>query len=130
MTSFCGLHIVQYKKTWLPNCYKLLVLVNLMELLYEQIIWISISFGSSLIISFFLPFYIALPLIIAVFSSISFIRHIRLLRRASTGENTERTGEGFDEVRTKYRCLLCGSFIRGNACSNCGSKMKKADFYS
>jgi rRNA maturation endonuclease Nob1 len=39
-----------------------------------------------------------------------------------------RTGEGFGELETKYRCIACGSFVRGSACSNCGSKMKEAEF--
>ena len=105
--------------------------IKLMGWLYKQLIWIIISFGSSLIISLFLPFYIALPLVIAIFVSISFIiyRHRQIiLRRNPTWEMVERTEDRFGEVGTKYRCIACGSFVRGSACSNCGSKMKEAEF--
>jgi hypothetical protein len=102
--------------------------INLMRWLYQQLIWISILFGSSLIISLFLPFFIALPLVIAVFISMSFIRHRQILRRTQTWEIVDRTEDRFGEVRTKYRCIACGSFVRGNACLACGSKMKKAEF--
>ncbi|MFL6413791.1 MAG: hypothetical protein ACJ71K_21430 [Nitrososphaeraceae archaeon] len=95
---------------------------------YQQLTWISISFGSSLIISLVLPFYIALPLIIAVFSSISFIRNRQILRRTPIRGIMGRTEEEFGGVGTKYRCIACGSFVRGSACYNCGSKMKKAEF--
>jgi hypothetical protein len=79
--------------------------------------WIAISLGISLAISFIVPFPYSLPIIIGVFILLSFY----MRKRAMSG--TSLFGGSSSSVN--YYCMSCGTKHNQAACPRCGSKMKR-----
>ena len=95
-------------------------------------VWIGISLGISLALSFLLPFPFSLVAIIAVFLGMNYFIRQRQMRRMGMrgGGGFFGTGPGtmFGQRSIKYVCIMCGTKYNGGSCPNCGSKLKKASF--
>jgi hypothetical protein len=86
------------------------------QFLLNQIIWLGISLGISIIISILLPFPISLVAIVGVFILLSFYMRKTMMKRM---------GPGIGSDKLKYYCMNCGSQHSQAACPKCGSKMKR-----
>ena len=102
---------------------------NNKQFLLNQLVWLGISFGISLTISFLLPFPISLAVIFGVFILLNmYIRRVMLKRMNAIGGsmsstlNTSNTSNGSS---LKYYCMACGTQHKEAACPECGSKMKR-----
>ena len=100
--------------------------INNKQFLLNQIMWIGISLGISILISIILPFPISLVVIIGVFILlIMYIRKI-MMKRMSTGTGGGGIfGSGIGSEKLKYYCMNCGAQHNQVACPKCGSKMKR-----
>jgi hypothetical protein len=100
---------------------------NNKQFLMNQMIWIGISIGISLIISMLVPFPFSLVAIIGIFILLNFYMRKRMMSRMGVG------GAGmfgsmssmFGENSLKYYCMNCGTKHRESACPKCGSKIKR-----
>jgi len=81
--------------------------------------WIGVSLALSILLSLFLPFYIALPLLIGMFIGINYYLRRRMIRHAGAYFPT------LELNRLSYYCMACGTKHREASCPNCGSKMKR-----
>ncbi|NAL78874.1 hypothetical protein [Nitrososphaera sp. AFS] len=97
--------------------------INNKQFLLNQIIWIGISLGISIIISILLPFPISLVAIVGVFILLSFYMRKIKMKRMGSGEGIFGSGIGSDKL--KYYCMNCGSQHCQAACPKCGSQMKR-----
>jgi len=95
-----------------------------MKWMDQQLIWIMVSLAISLILAMFLPFYISLPLSVAIFIGIVYFMRKRVLAPLSTGS----FGGDIGGVGINYVCISCGHRFKGGAFPRCGSKMLRADF--
>jgi hypothetical protein len=105
---------------------------NNKQFLMNQIIWIGISFGISLAISFILPFPISLVAIVGVFILLNmYMRRVMIKRIGSMGGGAmfgSMFGANQNSSSLKYYCMSCGSEHRQIACPKCGSKMKRIGY--
>lgn len=88
----------------------------------QQLMWIAISLGISLAISFIVPFPYSLPIIIGVFILLSFYMRKRAMRKMGMS-GTSLFGGSSSSVN--YYCMSCGTKHNQAACPRCGSKMKR-----
>jgi len=103
--------------------------------LQTQMIWIAISLGISLTLSFLVPFPLSLVAMIGVFIVMNYyIRRWQMRRMGMMSSSTGGGGGGFGSLfggsggGINYACLACGQRFKGGSCPRCGSKMKRADF--
>ena len=97
------------------------LLSNNKQFLFQQLIWIGISFGISLAISFFVPFPYSLVIIMAVFILLSFYMRKRAMNRMGMSGTTTMFGSN----TLNYYCMSCGTKHNQASCPKCGSKMKR-----
>jgi apolipoprotein N-acyltransferase len=97
--------------------------VNNKQFLFNQIIWMGISFGISIAISMLVPFPISLVIIMGVFILFNLYMRNRIMRRMSSGMLSSSSMFGGNSVR--YYCMSCGMQHKQAACPKCGSKMKR-----
>ena len=104
--------------------------------LQTQMMWIAISLGISLTLSFFVPFPLSLVAMMGVFIVMTYyIRRWQMRRMGMMSSSTGGGGGGFGSLfggsgggGINYACLACGQRFKGGSCPRCGSKMKRADF--
>src|SRR5215467_4195336 len=100
------------------------------QFLLNQLVWLGISFGISLTISFLLPFPISLGVIFGVFILLNmYMRRVILRRINSAGDSMSsvlNTSNGSSSL--KYYCMICGTPHKEVACPKCGSKMTRVGF--
>ena len=105
---------------------------NNKQFLLNQIVWIGISFGISLAISFVLPFPISLVAIFGVFILLNmYMRRVIIKRIGNMGGGAmfgSMFGPNQNSSSLKYFCMSCGSEHRQIACPKCGSKMKRIGY--
>jgi len=103
---------------------------NNKQFLFNQIIWMGISFGISIAISMLVPFPLSLVTIIGVFILLNFYMRKRMMRRMGMGGGVGIFGSVssssmFGDSSLKYYCMSCGTKHKEAACPKCGSKMKR-----
>jgi hypothetical protein len=99
---------------------------NTKRFLQSQMIWIAISLGISLALSFLLPFPINLIAMIAVFIGMNyFIRQRQMRKMGMRGGSLFGAGAMFGQRTIEYYCISCGTKHNERACPNCGSNMKR-----
>ena len=94
------------------------------DFISQQLLWIAISLGISLVISLFIPFPFSLPIIIAVFILLSFYMRKRALKKMGLSGSSMFGGYGSGSSLSYY-CMSCGTKHNQAACPRCGSKMKR-----
>ncbi|MGB8935411.1 MAG: hypothetical protein WCC17_09945 [Candidatus Nitrosopolaris sp.] len=97
--------------------------------LLKQLVWIGISFGISLAISFVLPFLVSLVAMFGVFILLNmYMRRVMVKRIGSMGGGAmfgSMLGASKNSSSLKYYCMSCGTEHRQIGCPKCGSKMKR-----
>jgi hypothetical protein len=105
---------------------------NNKQFLVNQIVWIGISFGISLAISFVLPFPVSLVAIFGVFILLNMYLRRVMVKRVGSMEGGATFGSMFNANQNssslKYYCMSCGTEHRKIACPKCGSKMKRIGY--
>jgi hypothetical protein len=107
---------------------------NNKKFIINQLMWLGISLGISIVISMLVPFPISLVTIIGVFILLNFYMRKRMMKRMGIG-GSGRGGIGmfgslssstmFGDSSLKYYCMTCGTPHKQIACPKCGSKMKR-----
>ena len=99
---------------------------NNKQFLLNQLVWLGISFGISLTISFLLPFPISLAVIFGVFILLNmYMRRVMLKRVNAIDGSMSSMFNTSNGSSLKYYCMACGTQHREAACPKCGSKMKR-----
>ena len=102
---------------------------NNKQFLFNQIIWMGISFGISIAISMLVPFPISLVTIIGVFILLNFYMRKRMIGRMGMRGGgifgSVSSSSMFGDSSLKYYCMSCGTQHKQVACPKCGSKMKR-----
>jgi len=99
---------------------------NKKQFLLNQLVWLGISFGISLTISFLLPFPISLAVIFGVFILLNmYMRRVILKRMNAVGGSMSSMLNTSNGSSLKYYCMACGTRHKEAACPKCGSKMKR-----
>jgi len=99
---------------------------NKKQFLLNQLVWLGISFGISLTISFLLPFPISLAVIFGVFILLNmYMRRVILKRMNAIGGSMSSMLNSSNGSSLKYYCMACGTQHKEAACPKCGSKMKR-----
>jgi len=99
---------------------------NKKQFLLNQLVWLGISFGISLTISFLLPFPISLAVIFGVFILLNmYMRRVILKRMNAIGGSMSSMLNTSNGSSLKYYCMACGTQHKEAACPKCGSKMKR-----
>lgn len=99
---------------------------NKKQFLLNQLVWLGISFGISLTISFLLPFPISLAVIFGVFILLNmYMRRIMIKRMNAIGGSMSTMLNDSNASLLKYYCMVCGTQHKEAACPKCGSKMKR-----
>lgn len=95
----------------------------------NQLVWIGISFGISIMISMLVPFPISLVVIVGTFLLLNFYLRRRMIARMGSVKGTILGGmfspTSADGGSLKYFCMGCGMHHKQAACPGCGSKMKR-----
>ncbi|HYA83645.1 MAG TPA: hypothetical protein VEH06_09390 [Candidatus Bathyarchaeia archaeon] len=100
------------------------------QFLINQLVWIGISFGISIIISMLVPFPISLVVIVGTFLLLNFYLRRRMMARMGSLNGTSIMGGMFSPTTSygssalKYYCMSCGTQHKQIACPKCGSKMR------
>lgn len=105
---------------------------NNKQFIINQLMWLGISFGISIVISMLVPFPISLVTIVGIFILLNLYMRKRMMKRMGIGG---RGGIGmfgsisssamFGDGSLKYYCMSCGTQHKQIACPKCGSKMKR-----
>jgi hypothetical protein len=105
---------------------------NNKQFLFNQIIWLGISFGISIAISMLVPFPISLVTIMGIFILLNFYMRNRMMRKMGMGGgmlfgslSSSSSSLMFGDNSLKYYCMSCGTQHKEAACPKCGSKMKR-----
>lgn len=95
----------------------------------NQLVWIGISFGISIMISMLIPFPISLVAVVGTFLLLNFYLRRRMIARMGSVKGTIMGGmfspTSTDGGSLKYYCMSCGMQHKQAACPTCGSKMKR-----
>ena len=95
----------------------------------NQLVWIGISFGISIMVSMLIPFPISLVAIVGTFLLLNFYLRRRMIARMGSVQGTIMGGmfspTSADGASLKYFCMSCGIHHTQAACPKCGSKMKR-----
>jgi len=94
----------------------------------QQMAWIMISLAISLTLAILFPFYISIPLSIAIFIGISYYMRKRAMAKMGMFGGGFGGGGMLGGGGINYICISCGHKFKGGACPRCGSKMRRADF--
>ena len=86
--------------------------------LLRQTMWMGASLALSVLLSFFFPFYIALPILIGTFIAVNYYFRKRMMKRIGGFYAFERNS-------ISYYCMACGTKHTDVSCPKCGSKMKR-----
>jgi hypothetical protein len=107
---------------------------NNKQFVFNQIIWMGISFGISIAISMLVPFPISLVIIMGVFILLNLYMRNRMMRRMGMGSGmlfgSMSSSSIFDGNSVMYYCMSCGMQHKQAACRRCGSKMKRVGLES
>ena len=96
------------------------------QFLMYNLLMIAISLGISISISLLLPFYLSLPVIIAVFILINFYMRNRMMKKMGGGVGMFGSlSSPFSGNSVNYYCMSCGTKHKEASCPRCGSKMKR-----
>ena len=104
---------------------------NNKQFIINQLMWLGISFGISIVISMLVPFPISLVTIIGVFILLNFYMRKRMMKRMGIGGSgggmfgSLSSSTTFGDSSLKYYCMSCGTPHKQIACPECGSKMKR-----
>jgi|ERR671934_687445 hypothetical protein len=104
---------------------------TLKPIIKRQLLFIGVSLGISLVLTYFFGFLIGIALNITILIGIIFyIRRTQIKALRSFGFSDERVGGEYTntDIKLKYICLSCSSEVNGSKCGKCGSKMKKPLF--
>jgi len=102
---------------------------NNKQFLLNQLVWLGISFGISLTISFLLPFPISLGVIFGVFILLNmYMRSVILKRINPAGGSMSSMLNTSDSSSLKYYCMICGTPHKEVKCPKCGSKITRVGF--
>ena len=95
----------------------------------NQLVWIGIFFGISIMISMLIPFPISLVAVVGTFLLLNFYLRRRMIARMGSVKGTIMGGmfspTSADGGSLKYYCMSCGMQHKQAACPVCGSKMKR-----
>ena len=95
----------------------------------NQLVWLGISFGISIVISMLIPFPISPVVIAGAFLLLNFYLRRRMMARMVN--STSIMGGMFSPTAAynnspmKYYCMSCGTQHKQVACPKCGSKMRR-----
>ena len=101
---------------------------NNKQFVFNQMIWMGISFGISIVISMLVPFPISLVIIMGVFILLNLYMRNRMMRRMGMGGGMlfgPMSSSMFGGNSLRYYCMSCGMQHKQAACPKCGSKMKR-----
>ena len=106
---------------------------NNKQFIINQLMWLGISLGISIVISMLVPFPISLVTIIGVFILLNFYMRKRMMKRMGIGGGGGGIGmfgslsssTMFGDSSLKYYCMTCGTPHKQIACPKCSSKMKR-----
>jgi len=96
-----------------------------------QIMWIAISLGISLALSFLLPFPLNFIAMLGVFLGMNYFMRRRQMRMMGMRGGDSFFGGGlggssmFGQQAVEYYCMSCGTKHNQRSCPNCGSNMKR-----
>jgi hypothetical protein len=97
----------------------------------NQLVWLGISFGISIMISMLIPFPISLVIIVGTFLLLNVYLRRRMMARMGSLKASNILGGMFSPTATysssplKYYCMSCGTQHKQVACPKCGSKMRR-----
>jgi hypothetical protein len=93
------------------------------QFLFNQMIWMGISFGISIAISMLVPFPISLVIIMGVFILLNLYMRNRMMRRMGMGSGMlfGSMSSMFNGNSVRYYCMSCGMQHKQAACPKCGS---------
>ena len=105
---------------------------NNKQFIINQLMWLGISLGISIVISMLVPFPISLVTIIGVFILLNLYIRKRMMKRMGIGGGggigmfgSLSSSTMFGDGSLKYYCMTCGTPHKQIACPKCGSKMKR-----
>jgi hypothetical protein len=107
--------------------------VNNNQVLVNQVVWMGICFGISIVISLLLPFPISLVTIIGLFILFNFYIRTRMMRKMGIGigrveKSASVSSSAMFGSALRYYCMRCETEHKQAACPKCGSKMKRVGF--
>ena len=105
---------------------------NTKRFLIETVMWIGIYFGIAFLVSRLLTFPYSLIVIVFAVIGLGVYRRRRHFRKAGQAASfgSSYFGKMFGSQRgINYYCLNCGTKHDQSSCPNCGSKLKKAEFW-
>jgi hypothetical protein len=102
---------------------------NRKSYLANQLKWYGIYIGSSLAISFLVPFPFSLLMLFFAILGIDYVRTRQVMKKMGISDIREMF-RSFSNPQTgyhplKYFCMSCGNEHREISCPKCGSKMKR-----
>ncbi|HXX96825.1 MAG TPA: hypothetical protein VEL11_06880 [Candidatus Bathyarchaeia archaeon] len=112
---------------------------NSIKFVFNQLVWMLITFGICLLILLVVPFPISMVIIIGILLFLNIYLRKRMTARisgidwGSFGSSNDTFCGIFksrspDRSLVKYYCMSCGSKHKQVACPKCGSKIKRAGY--
>ena len=102
---------------------------NTKRFMQSQIMWIAISLGISLALSFLLPFPLNFIAMLGVFLGMNYFMRRRQMRmmgmRGGSFFGGGSGGPMYGQKTVDYYCMSCGTKHNQRTCPNCGSNMKR-----
>jgi uncharacterized paraquat-inducible protein A len=96
-----------------------------------RLLWIGVSLGVIFAILYYFPFPLSIPLAVAAFLLLNFYLRRKIIKRMNMIFGNPTSGDLSSSTSSlSYSCLNCRTRHNEIACPRCGSKMKRADFYS
>ena len=98
---------------------------NNKQFAFNQLIWIVVSVGISLVISRLLPFPISIVAIVGIFIVLGYYMRKRTTGNIGITGMSDSTSRARGDNSLKYYCMICGKEHKQIECPKCGSKLKR-----
>ena len=98
----------------------------------EKLLWIGVSLGVIFAILYYIPFPVSIPVAVGAFIFLNFYFRKKVVKRMNTMYPSSTSGNPSSSASSSlsYSCIKCSTRHNETACPKCGSKMKRAEFYS
>jgi uncharacterized paraquat-inducible protein A len=96
-----------------------------------RLLWIGVSLGVMFAFLYYFPFPLSILAAIAAFVLLNFYLRKKIINRMNMiFDNPSSSNSSSSSFSLSYSCINCRTRHNEIACPRCGSKMKRADFYS
>jgi hypothetical protein len=103
----------------------------------ERLLWVGVSLGIIFGILYYTPFPASVPIAIGAFFILNFYFRKKVVKRmnmmygnSASGIPSSSSSSSSTSSSLSYSCISCRTRHNDATCPDCGSKMKKAEFYT